>query len=101
MLLGQTKLFDNYKRMRNGKLQTISTTRTLYHLQCDSCVLSFIGLLNNLTNRAVHMFVLTVTKNVLLNHKAVCGVESTSSTPAVVLNFSCRSADHTVHLDLC
>lgn len=37
MILGQAKLFGNYKRMRNGKLQTISTTRTLYHLQCDSC----------------------------------------------------------------
>ena len=37
MLLGQTKLFDNYKRMRNGRMHLVSTTRTLYHLQCDSC----------------------------------------------------------------
>jgi predicted SprT family Zn-dependent metalloprotease len=41
MLLGQTKLLSHYKRKRNNKLHTVSTTRTLYHLQCDSCGAEF------------------------------------------------------------
>ena len=41
MLIGKSKLLDHYKRRRNGKLHSVTTTRTLYHLHCDSCGAEF------------------------------------------------------------
>ena len=41
MILGTAKMHTDYYRMRNGVQQHCRTTRTVYHLRCDSCGAEF------------------------------------------------------------
>ena len=41
MILGTAKLHSHYKRKRNGRYHIVSTTQTVYHLQCDNCKCEF------------------------------------------------------------
>tara|TARA_Y100000389_G_C17290192_1_gene427618 strand:+ start:302 stop:610 length:309 start_codon:yes stop_codon:yes gene_type:complete len=54
MILGTAKLHSRYKRKRNGKYHVVSTTQTVYHLQCDNCNIEFSRTAKELNKRSQH-----------------------------------------------
>ena len=54
MELGTTKIHSYYKRRRNGVVHNVSSTSTLYHLQCDNCGFEFYRTAKQLNKRSQH-----------------------------------------------
>ena len=54
MKLGTTKTHSFYRRRRNGVVHNVSSTSTLYHLQCDNCDTDFYRTAKQFNKRSQH-----------------------------------------------